>query len=136
MQTALTNLNKMKMKMKISYKNINYNRIYSKKCVGGVCGGGGVVFTPPIQNRVNPILNGGKNYPPTHFDVIMMLKAVWRHQDAKIAFLGFLMTSSLLKVSIMTQMDINFCISLFFTSFWEMLWHLIKTLLFYMGFSI
>ena len=63
--------------MKISYKNINYNRIYSKKCVGGVCGGGGGSFyPPPIQNRVNPILNGGKNYPPTHFDAIMTLKAV------------------------------------------------------------
>ena len=61
--------------MKISYKNINYNRIYSKKCGGGVCGGG-VVFAPPSQNRVYPIVNGGKNYPPTHFDVIMTLKAV------------------------------------------------------------
>ena len=36
-------------------------------------------------------------------------------QNAKIAFLGFLMTSSLLKVLIRTQMDINFCILLFYT---------------------
>ena len=31
-------------------------------------------------------------------------------QNTKIVFSGFMMTSSLLKISIMTQMDINFCI--------------------------
>ena len=37
----------------------------------------------------------------------MTLTSFWRQRD-------FLMTSSILKVSIMTQMDINFCISLFY----------------------
>ena len=42
-------------------------------------------------------------------DVILTPSTARHHQNAKIAFSGFLMTSSLLKVSI-TQMDINFCI--------------------------
>ena len=33
------------------------------------------------------------------------------------AYSGFVMTSSLLKVSVMTQMDINFCILLFYIFF-------------------
>ena len=36
------------------------------------------------------------------------------HKNAKIVFSGFLMMSSLIKVSIMTQMDINFCVLLFY----------------------
>ena len=57
-------------KLKISCKNINYNRSYDKKCVGGMAGekggrgvggGGGVeekriVFSSTHQHRVNIIM--------------------------------------------------------------------------------
>ena len=60
---------------------------------------------------------------------------IGRGLPTKIAFLGFLMTSSLLKLSVMTQMDISFCILLFYI-FLRNVMVLIKNLLFYMGFSV